>query len=149
MSRNASFEGFKAGIILFREEFTSRNWANDYNFSPPFWMDRVKQDDGVADETPSAGQAWFFNHAPWAKIRRPAGAPGDRTFCSISSGRMRTSMFRLLRALDVILRDDRTQGRRAFPDRVIKKKNAELALLEPFRADLPAAVFRRTPTCRR
>src|SRR5690606_21899131 len=55
--RNASFEAFKAGVILFREEFTSRNWANDYNF-PAVLDGRVKLDE-VPDETPSAGQAWF------------------------------------------------------------------------------------------
>jgi len=128
--RNASFEAFKAGIILFREEFTSRNWANDYNF-PAILDGRVKQDE-VADETPSAGQAWFFNtrRAKFADplVRQAIGHLFDFEWTNANimfdSFERSTSFYEMTEHKAVGLPDD-----------------AELALLEPFRADLPAAVF--------
>ncbi len=57
--RNAAFEAFKAGRILVREEFTSRNWAVDYNF-PAVTDGRVKRLE-IPDERPSGGQGWSFN----------------------------------------------------------------------------------------
>jgi microcin C transport system substrate-binding protein len=57
--RNAAFEAFKGGRILVREEFTSRNWAVDYNF-PAVNDGRVKRLE-IPDESPSGGQGWSFN----------------------------------------------------------------------------------------
>ena len=42
-----------------REEFTSRNWAVDYNF-PAITDGRVKRLE-IPDESPSGGQGWSFN----------------------------------------------------------------------------------------
>lgn len=57
--RNAAFEAFKGGRILVREEFTSRNWAVDYNF--PAVNDGRVQRLEIPDESPSGGQGWSFN----------------------------------------------------------------------------------------
>ncbi|WP_406856194.1 extracellular solute-binding protein [Alsobacter sp. KACC 23698] len=57
--RQVALEGFKAGSITFREEFTSRDWANGYDF-PAVKDGRVKREE-IPDETPSGTQGWFFN----------------------------------------------------------------------------------------
>lgn len=128
--RNASFEAFKAGIILFREEFTSRNWANDYNF-PAIRDGRVKTDE-VPDETPSAGQAWFFNtRRPKfsdARVRKAIALLFD--FEWTNKNIMFNSFERSMSFYEMT--EHKAQGR---PDA------EELALLEPFRESLPEAVF--------
>jgi microcin C transport system substrate-binding protein len=55
----ARFQAFTSGIIVFREEFTSRTWATRYTF-PAFTEGRVKREI-VPDETPSGTQGWLFN----------------------------------------------------------------------------------------
>jgi microcin C transport system substrate-binding protein len=57
--RTAEFEGFTAKNYLFREEFSSRIWANRYDF-PAVRDGRVKRE-MLPDETPSGGQGWFIN----------------------------------------------------------------------------------------
>lgn len=57
--RTAQFEAFKAGNYLFREEFTSKTWATEYNF-PAVTDGRVKLDT-LPDSTPSGAQGWFLN----------------------------------------------------------------------------------------
>lgn len=128
--RNASFEAFKAGVILFREEFTSRNWANDYNF-PALLDGRVKQDE-VPDETPSAGQAWFFNtrRSKFADplVREAIGLLFD--FEWTNANIMFDSFERSMSFFEMT--EHKAEG---LPD------EGELALLEPFRDELPDAVF--------
>lgn len=57
--RQVALEGFKAATITFREEFTSRDWANSYDF-PAVKDGRVKRDT-IPDQTPSGTQGWFLN----------------------------------------------------------------------------------------
>jgi microcin C transport system substrate-binding protein len=57
--RDVGFEGFKAKSYLFHEEFTSRIWATQYDF-PAIRDGRVKKD-VLPDETPSGAQGWFIN----------------------------------------------------------------------------------------
>lgn len=128
--RNASFEAFKAGVILFREEFTSRNWATDYNF-PALLDGRVKQAE-VPDETPSAGQAWFFNTRrdkfSDPRVRQAIGLLFD--FEWTNANIMFNSFERSMSFFEMT--EHKAEG---LPD------EAELALLEPFREELPEAVF--------
>ncbi len=72
--RQVALEGFKAGVVTFREEFTSRDWATAYDF-PAVREGRVKRDT-IPDETPSGTQGWFFNIAPRpvSGQARPRGA---------------------------------------------------------------------------
>jgi len=128
--RNASFEAFKAGVILFREEFTSRNWATDYNF-PALLDGRVKQAE-VPDETPSAGQAWFFNTRrdkfSDPRVRQAIGLLFD--FEWTNANIMFDSFERSMSFFEMT--EHKAEG---LPD------EAELALLEPFREELPETVF--------
>lgn len=57
--RTAGFEGFSSGQYLFREEFTSKVWATQYNF-PAVKDGRVKRLT-LPDHTPSGAQGWFIN----------------------------------------------------------------------------------------
>jgi microcin C transport system substrate-binding protein len=57
--RTAGMEAFKAGFYDFREEFTSKVWATEYDF-PAIRAGRVKKE-VVPDETPSGTQGFFIN----------------------------------------------------------------------------------------
>ncbi|HEX7777417.1 MAG TPA: extracellular solute-binding protein, partial [Parvibaculum sp.] len=53
------FEAFTAGHYYFREEFTSKVWATQYDF-PAVKDGRVKLET-LPDHTPSGAQGWFLN----------------------------------------------------------------------------------------
>lgn len=57
--RTAGMEAFKAGTYDFREEFTSKVWATEYDF-PAIRDGRVKKE-VLPDETPSGTQGFFLN----------------------------------------------------------------------------------------
>ncbi|MEX3011063.1 extracellular solute-binding protein [Hoeflea sp. TYP-13] len=57
--RQAGFEAFKKGDILFREEFTSKTWATEYNF-PSITDGRVVKTTFPAEKRPIM-QAWAIN----------------------------------------------------------------------------------------
>jgi microcin C transport system substrate-binding protein len=57
--RTAGMEAFKAGAYDFREEFTSKVWATEYDF-PALREGRVKKE-VLPDETPSGTQGFFLN----------------------------------------------------------------------------------------
>ena len=57
--RTAGMEAFKAGTYDFREEFTSKVWATEYDF-PAIRAGKVKKD-VLPDETPSGTQGFFLN----------------------------------------------------------------------------------------
>jgi microcin C transport system substrate-binding protein len=57
--RTAGMEAFKAGTYDFREEFTSKVWATEYDF-PAVRAGKVKKD-VLPDETPSGTQGFFLN----------------------------------------------------------------------------------------
>lgn len=128
--RTAQFEAFKAGDYLLREEFTSKTWATGYKF-PALKDGRVKKL-VLPDHTPSGAQGWFIN------TRR-------RQF---TDRRVREA---LILAFDFewtnkVLFYGAYQRTHSFfqnSDMMAKgpPSTAELALLEPFRAELPAEVF--------
>jgi microcin C transport system substrate-binding protein len=128
--REVGFEGFTAGDYLFREEFTSRTWATRYNF-PAFNDGRVKRD-VIPDQTPSGAQGWFIN------TRRE----------KFKDARLREALidafdFEWTNRFIMYGAYDRTQS--VFENSPMKAAGkpsaAELALLEPFKAKLPAEVF--------
>jgi microcin C transport system substrate-binding protein len=57
--RDVAFEAFKSRTYTFREEFTSRTWATQYDF-PAAKDGRVVRRE-VVDDTPSGAQGWFIN----------------------------------------------------------------------------------------
>lgn len=128
--REVGFEGFTGGNYLFREEFTSRTWATRYDF-PAFKDGRVKRDI-IPDDTPSGAQGWFINTRR-AKFK-------DR--------RVREA---LINAFDFewtnknIMYGAYKRTQSVFENSPMKAtgrpSEAEVALLEPFRKDLPEEVF--------
>jgi microcin C transport system substrate-binding protein len=57
--RTAGMEAFKAGFYDFREEFTSKVWATEYDF-PAIRAVKIKKEI-LPDETPSGTQGFFLN----------------------------------------------------------------------------------------
>ena len=57
--RQAAFEAFKKGKVTFREEFTSKTWATEYDF-PAMKEGRAKQELFPAEKVPSF-QGWAMN----------------------------------------------------------------------------------------
>jgi microcin C transport system substrate-binding protein len=57
--RTPAMEAFKAGTYDFREEFTSKVWATEYDF-PAIRAGKVKKE-VLPDETPSGTQGFFLN----------------------------------------------------------------------------------------
>jgi microcin C transport system substrate-binding protein len=128
--REVGFVGFAAQNYLFREEFTSRVWATRYDF-PAVRDGRVKRD-VLPDDTPSGAQGWFPN------LRRE----------KFKDRRVREA---LIYAFDFEWTNknimygsyDRTQS--MFQNSPMMAKGPpspeEIALLEPFRGQVPDEVF--------
>jgi microcin C transport system substrate-binding protein len=128
--RKVAFEAFKAGVFTFREEFTSAVWATGYDFAA-VKDGRVKRAT-LPDESPLGTQGWFLNirrdKFKDVRIRQAIGLAFDFewTNANIMYGvYSRTTSFFQNSPMAA-------QGRPA-PE--------EVALLEPFRADLDPAVF--------
>ena len=128
--RDVAFEGFKGRNYLFREEFTARVWATRYDF-PAIQDGRVKRET-LPDDTPSGAQGWFIN------TRRP----------QFGDPRVREA---LINAFDfewtnkTIMYGAYARTHSPFQNSDLMAKGppsaAELALLEPFRGQVPAEVF--------
>ncbi len=128
--RDVAFEGFKGGIITFREEFTSRIWARGYDF--PALKDGKVIRDVIPDETPSGSQGWFMNTRRPAfadvRVRQALGQLFDfewtNTNLMFGAYRRTTSFF-----------ENSEMAATGAPG------PAELALLEPLKGKVPEAVF--------
>src|ERR1700691_3962955 len=128
--RDVGFEGFNAGSYLFLEEFTSRTWATRYD--APAMKDGLVKRDTLPDDTPSGAQGWFIH------TRRP----------KFSDPRLREA---LIDAFDfewtnkTIMYGSYQRTVSVFQNSELmalgKPSPGEAALLEPFRASLPAEVF--------
>ena len=128
--RDVAFEAFTAGHYLFREEFTSRIWATRYDF-PAIQDGRVKRE-VLEDHTPSGAQGWFMN------TRRE----------KFKDARVREAM---ILAFDFewtnknIMYDSYQRTHSYFQNSDMMATGTpspeELALLEPFRDNLPKEVF--------
>jgi microcin C transport system substrate-binding protein len=128
--RDVGFEGFTAKSYLFREEFTSRTWATRYDF-PAFKDGRVKRA-VLADDTPSGAQGWFINtRRKQFKDRRLREALIDAFDFEYTNKNIMYGSYD--RTVSVFQNSPMmAQGK---PDA------AELALLEPFRGQVPDEVF--------
>jgi len=128
--REVGFEGFTAKNYLFREEFTSRTWATRYDF-PAFKDGRVKRT-VLPDATPSGAQGWFMNmRREKFKDRRLREALIDAFDFEWTNRNIMYGSY------------DRTQS--IFENSPMKANgkpsDAEVALLTPFRNQLPEEVF--------
>jgi microcin C transport system substrate-binding protein len=128
--RNVAFEAFKAGTITFEEEYTARQWATGYDF-PAMRDGRVKREE-LPRTAPTASQGWYFNtRREQFKDKRIREAIN---LCFDFEWTNRNIMFGLrARTASFFERSDKKAEGLPSPE--------ELALLEPFRAQLDAEVF--------
>jgi microcin C transport system substrate-binding protein len=129
--RDVGFEGFSAQSYLFREEFTSRFWATRYEF-PAVKDGRVRRDE-IPDDTPSGAQGWFINTR-----RRQFADPRVREALNNAfdfEWTNKTVMYGSYRRTISFFQNSEMMAQGAPPN------PEEAALLEPFRAQLPAEVF--------
>ena len=128
--RQAGFEAFKKGEIHFRQEFTSRVWATGYDF-PALRDGKVIKREFPEEKEPSFQAVALNQRRPQfqdARVRRAIA------LCFDFETTRRTLFFGSY---------ERSQS--TFEQSDFKAKGtpspAELALLEPLRADLPPEVF--------
>ena len=128
--RQAAFEAFKKGDIHFRQEFTSRVWATEYDF-PALREGKVVKREFPGDTRPSM-QAWAVNlrraRFQDARVRRAIGLCFDFEW---------TNRNLFYGAYD--------RSNSVFEKSAFKAQGApspeELALLEPLRGRVPDEVF--------
>jgi microcin C transport system substrate-binding protein len=128
--RDIALQALLAGDLDFGEEFTSRNWAKSYNV-PQVTSGRMIKEE-VPDGQPAGTQGWFFNlrrdKFTDPRVREAIGLAFDFEWTNknlfFGAYRRTTSFFQ--------------NTPHSAPD---VPSPGELALLEPFRQDLPASVF--------
>jgi microcin C transport system substrate-binding protein len=128
--RDVGFEGFSAQSYLFREEFTSRFWATRYDF-PAMKDGRVKRDQ-IPDDTPSGAQGWFINTR-----RRQFADPRVRQALNNAfdfEWTNKTIMYGSYKRTVSVFQNSNMMATGA-------PSAEEVALLDPFRAQLPAELF--------
>lgn len=128
--RNASLEGFKGKVYLFREEFTAREWATAYDF-PAVRDGRVKRE-ALPDESFSGVQGWFINtRRPKffdRRVREAIGLLFDFEWTN------RNLMYDAYRRTTSFFQNSEMMAEG-------KPSPAELKLLAPYRDTLPEEVF--------
>jgi len=126
----AAFEAFKGGAYGYREEFLSKLWATAYDF-PALDRKWVKQE-MLPDGNPSGTQGFFINlrrdHLKDARVREALSMAFNFEWSN------RTLFYGLYSRTDSFWENSEMQAE-GMPS------EAELALLEPLRADLPETVF--------
>lgn len=128
--RDVGLEALFAGKLDFREEFTSKTWMTKYDV-PPVKAGLVKRE-SLPDNTPSGFQAFYFNtrRAKFQdrRVRRAIGLAFDFEWTNknIFNGLYQRSYSMFQNS------DMEAKG---------KPSEAELAVLEPYRAMLPKEVF--------
>ncbi|HEX4870044.1 MAG TPA: extracellular solute-binding protein [Moraxellaceae bacterium] len=128
--RTVSLEGFKAGQFDFRVENKAKTWAVDYNF-PAVKAGNVKKL-MLPNENPSGMQGFVFNlRRPLfqdVRVRQALGYAYDFEWAN-------KTMFYGAYTRTRSYFDNSELAARGLPTK------EELALLEPFRKQLPASVF--------
>ncbi len=128
--RQVAFEAFKSGVITFQEEFTSRIWATGYDF-PAINEGKVKKE-ALPKTDPTGSQGWIYNlrREKFAdpRIREALGLAFD--FEWTNKNIMFSSFSRMTSYFENS--DSKAVG---------KPSPEELALLEPFRGQVPDEVF--------
>jgi len=128
--REIGFIGFTAKNYLFREEFTSRVWATRYDF-PAVRDGRVKRD-SIPDGTLSGAQGWFPNlRRDKFKDRRMREALIDAFDFEWTN---KTVMYGAYQRTVSIFQNSPLMA-------TGKPSPEEVALLEPFRGQVPDEVF--------
>ena len=128
--REVAFEGFKGKSYLFHEEFVSRIWATRYDF-PALSDGRVKRE-VIPDETMSGGQGWFFNTRR-DKFKDPRVREALNYAFDFEWTNKNIMYGSYQRTHSVFQNSDLMAVGKPGPE--------ELALLEPFRGQVPEEVF--------
>ncbi|MFU8864726.1 MAG: extracellular solute-binding protein [Rhodobacterales bacterium] len=125
-----AFEAFKGGAYMYREEFMSLLWATGYDF-PAVQSGAVKVET-LPDGRPAGTQGFWFNlRRPVfedARVRQAIGMAFNFEWAN-------ESLFYGLYSRTDSFWENSTMQAEGMPS------EAELALLEPLRADIPEAVF--------
>ncbi len=128
--RTAALESFKAGAFDLREEFTARDWVTAYDI--PAVKDGRLVKLVLPDENPSGAQGFFLN------MRRPK-------FADVRVRKALDYAFDFEWTNKNIFYGLYTRTESFFENSDLKASGPpsaeELALLEPFRAQVPAEVF--------
>jgi len=128
--RQIGFEGFKSGVFTFHEEFTSIIWKTGYDF-PAVKDGRVKLE-SLPDDSPRGSQGWYFNTRrdkfKDPRVREAIGLAFDFEWTN------KNIMFGLFARTTSYFQNSPLAAHG-------KPSPEELALLEPFRAKVPAEVF--------
>ena len=128
--RNVAFEAFKAGTITFEEEYTARQWATGYDF-PAIRDGRVKREELPRTGT-TAAQGWYFNTR--RETFRDKRIREALNLCFDFEWTNKNIMFGFrARTASFFEKSDKRANGLPSP--------AELALLEPHRAQLDPEVF--------
>ena len=125
-----AFEAFKAGQIDFRTENVARNWATGYDF-PAVRRDLVKRDT-LRHEIPTGMQGWVMN------LRRPLFQDArvrEALINLFDFEWLNANIFNGLYSRTTSFFSNSELASSGLP------AGRELAILEPFRAQLPASVF--------
>ncbi len=128
--RTVALEAFKAGEFLFHEEFSSKNWANSYNFPAIDKGFVIKE--SIPDARPSGTQGFWINMRQEKfsdpRVRQAIGMMFNFEWSN------KTLFFGLYERTDSFWENSNMQAE-GIP------QGAELALLEQYRDQLPAAIF--------
>jgi len=128
--RTAALESFKAGAYDLREEFTSRDWATGYDV-PAVRQGRIVLLT-MPDENPSGAQGFFLNTRRQkladVRVRKALDYAFDFEWTN------KNIFYGLYKRTESFFENSEMKA-------AGKPSAAELALLEPFRAQLPAEVF--------
>jgi microcin C transport system substrate-binding protein len=128
--RTVSFEAFKAGEVTFREEFTSKTWATEYDF-PAIRDGRVVRRE-FPDGRPAGAQGFFLNtRRPKLADPRTREAIGYAFDFEWTNQNVFYGLYR--RTPSFFVNSDMMAEGEPSPE--------EVTLLEPFRDRLPPAVF--------
>ncbi len=132
--RNVEFEALKTGQVDFREEFTSKIWATQYNFTALKEGKVVKL--VTPDKRPSGAQGFFMNsrkpHLQDPKVRRAIALAFDFEWTN------KSLFYGLYKRTNSYFENSDLKAN-GLPSK------EELALLEPFRSELPKEVFLSHP----
>lgn len=129
--RDIAAEAFFAGEYDYREEVIARVWATGYGGKPAFDQGRIKRE-VLKDETPSGVQAWFLNsrrpHLSDPRVRQALNLAYDYEWAN------KTLFYDLYKRTRSMF-ENSDLAATGLPG------EAEMKLLEPFRAQVPPQVF--------
>jgi microcin C transport system substrate-binding protein len=128
--RQVAFEAFKAGVVNFNEEHTSRFWATSYDFAAVKEGRVVKE--SLHNGAPTGSQGWYFNtrreQFKDPRVREAIGLAFDFEWTN------KNVMFSAYKRVVSFFQNTPLQA-------VGPPGPDELALLEPLRGKIPDSVF--------